>query len=83
VKITLEMIRAARRVLGDDVPQDTIRAALEAAPSAAPAPKGARPPPVLLSWIVTTRVVGREEGRYPEGCRDDAQAEAATMSNPE
>jgi hypothetical protein len=56
VRITLEMIRAARRVLGDDVPQDTIRIALQAALSAAPAPKGARPTPVLLSRIVTTRV---------------------------
>jgi hypothetical protein len=52
VKITLEMIKAARRVLGDAVPKDTIRVALEAALSAAPTPKGVRPTPVLTSRIV-------------------------------
>jgi hypothetical protein len=53
VKITLEMIEAARQVLGDDVPEDTIRAALKAALSAAP---GARPSPAIPSLIVTSRL---------------------------
>jgi hypothetical protein len=53
MKITPAMIAAACRVLGDDVPEDMARAALEAALSAAPTPKGVRPTPVLTSWIVT------------------------------
>jgi hypothetical protein len=53
VKITSGMIAAACRVLGEDVPEDTVRAALEAALSAAPTSKGVRPTPVLTSRIVT------------------------------
>jgi hypothetical protein len=56
MKITPAMIAAACRVLGDDVPEDMARAALEAALSAAPTPKGVRPTPVLTSRIVTPRV---------------------------
>jgi hypothetical protein len=55
VKITLEMIEAARQVPGDDVSEYTIHAALEAAISATPAAKGGRPSPALASRIVTTR----------------------------
>jgi hypothetical protein len=56
MKITPAMIAAACRVLGDGVPEDTARAALEAALSAAPTPKGVRSTPVLTSRIVTARV---------------------------
>jgi hypothetical protein len=43
MKITPAMIAAACRVLGNDVPEDTVRTALEAALSAAPTPKGGPP----------------------------------------
>jgi hypothetical protein len=66
VKITLEMIKAARRVLGDAVPKDTIRVALEAALSAAPTPKGVRPTPVLTSRIVTPRVSAGKKVTVPK-----------------
>jgi hypothetical protein len=43
MKITPAMIAAACRVLGDDVPEDMARAALEAALSAAPHAEGCSP----------------------------------------
>jgi hypothetical protein len=55
VKVTREMVEAARRILEADVSDDAICAALEAALAVAPAGKGARPSPAIASRIVTSR----------------------------
>jgi hypothetical protein len=77
VKITPQMIEAARQALPTEVSDDAIRAALEAALAAAAPGAKVRPSPALR--IVTTRTPPLKTVAIPKTGSPDEKAEAPPL----